>query len=350
MSTFDPFAARVPVSNINYDSINSNLNQIATRDKYSVPLQTQQLVKHEIATQKKDWIKPDENQGEEEQQGGRAPPQLYRSKSLRKNIEIEDSLSLYGRKKYNSSRSISSADSSRSTASGYSQRNSPLDDPAYAPAPIIPSGLRNTNQLFNMPSFDMVTHSGHAMARTSLKSLVMKKWRPIFWISYGDSRIFVFRSKTDFEEWVTNPHLSAVERDALVKIDVDFKHFKKKPGVRGYRVSSLHLKDYGGKSGLLYTFKLEEWFNYGPIILGAFASKNRIDVRSFLVIVKEMMRKNKQNLSGYKLSTESQYSSDRSNRSIRSAPQLKNGTSGPGSYSRSGNHDQHIPHSKTYQS
>ena len=44
----------------------------------------------------------------------------------------------------------------------------------------------------------------------------------MFWISYGDNQILFFRSQLDFEEWVSNPYLKKDERDALVKLNVDF--------------------------------------------------------------------------------------------------------------------------------
>jgi len=302
MSNFDPYAPQTAPSSVQ-----------PTPDATISPTgvtQTQQLVEYEIP----DWTKPDyqgleiKYQTQEEQQH---------------ELEAQDPLKLQGRKKYRSSRSVCSGDSSRSSASGYSHGHSPLDDPTYAPAPERPADERHSvrSKPYHMPEFDKVTHSGHVMSRISLKSLIIKKWKPMFWICYGDSRIIFFRSKSDFEEWATNPLLNLVEREELIKLDVDFKDCGMKPGVKGYRAASLHMKDYGGRTGLLHTFKLEEWMYYGPIILGALASKNRRDVHSLLVIMREIMKKYKQNLGGYSVpSSGSVYDSDRSHQSARSAP------------------------------
>lgn len=310
MSNFDPYAPDIKTS-----------AALQTSD-YTSPFalsqtsvaQDQQLVEYEIPP----VVAPDNHQWMEIK---------YESEEEQRNeSQDEDPLKLKGRKKYTSPRSVCSTDSSRSSLSGYSHGQSPLDDPTYAPAPEHPKDDRRSvrPKPYHMPSFEKVTHSGHCMARISLKSLIIKKWRPVFWICYGDSRIIFFRSKSDFDEWATNPLLNLVEREELVKLDIDFKDFTKKPGVKGYRAASLHMKDYSGRTRLLHTFKLEEWMYYGPIILGAFASKNRRDVHSLLVIMREIMKKYKQNIGGYGYHVPSSigaYDSDKSHQSIRSAPQ-----------------------------
>lgn len=312
------------MSNFNFDpyapDIKTSPAQQHTSDFISSPRsvsQTQQLVEYEI---------PDVEASPYVNQGMEIKFEPDQEQQPQKETEDEDPLKLKGRKKYRSSRSVCSTDSSRSSMSGYSHGHSPLDDPTYAPPPEQPIDERRSvrSKPYHMPAFEKVTHSGHCMARISLKSLIIKKWRPVFWICYGDSRIIFFRSKSDFDEWATNPLLNLVEREELVKLDIDFKDFAKKPGVKGYRAASLHMKDYSGRTGLLHTFKLEEWMYYGPIILGAFSSKNRRDVHSLLVIMREIMKKYKQNIGsfGYHVpSSSGGYDSDRSHRSVRSAPQ-----------------------------
>lgn len=344
MSNFDPFAPNVipsssqPTSQAQYDPF----VPIVTPNESTS--QVQQLIEYEIPGQSQDQAQPHfqlgeetRNQAQQQHEGGQTSSERVRSKSLTKYPDNADPLKLNSRRKYRPSRSVDSSGSSRSSGSGYSRTGiSPLDDPTFAPAPAIPVDILNGTHgspgrrslTFSMPSFDMVKHSGNAMARISLKSLVLKKWKPIFWICYGDSRIVIFRSKSDFEEWATNPNLNTIQREALVKMDVDFKDITAKPGVRGYRVASLHLKDYGGKTGLMHTFKLEEWMYYGPIILGAFASKSRTDVHTFVVILREIMKRYKQNLSGYgpgpSGATGIQYDSDKSQVSAKSAPPINN--------------------------
>jgi len=334
MSNFDPFA---PNNTTDQPTLNQNQRGLDP---------SQLLVEYEIPGQIQNQAQPQFQLGEQEryqaeqqlQRPANTPQERGRSKSLN-----DDPLKLNGRRKYLPARSVDSAASSRSSASGYSLGQSPLDDPTFAPAPDPPADesfvARGRNKRVGMPSFDMVKHSGNAMARISLKSLVLKKWKPIFWICYGNNRIVIFRSKNDFEEWATNPNLNITDRDALVKLDVNFKDLSLKPGVRGYRAASLHLKDYGGKTGLMHTFKLEEWMYYGPIILGAFASKSRTDAHTFLIILREIMKRHKQNLSGYGVApsaSSSQYNSDMSQRSIKSAPQSRNRASGSGNNIRSG--------------
>jgi len=318
MSNFDPYAPTdIKTSSAQPTSAFTSFTLSPT----SVAHNQQQLVEYKIPPIPPTVAKPDDHQEMEIK---------FESEGEQHNeSEDEDTLKLGDRKKYQSPRSVCSTDSSRSSLSGYSRGHSPLDDPTYAPAPERPKDVRRSvrPKPYHMPSFEKVTHSGHAMARISLKSLIIKKWKPVFWICYGDSRIIFFRSKSDFMEWATNPLLNLVEREELVKMEIDFKDFAKKPGVKGYRAASLHMKDYSGRTGLLHTFKLEEWMYYGPIILGAFASKNRRDVHSLLVIMREIMKKYKQNIGGYGYhvpSSSGAYDSDRSHQSTRSAPQNSN--------------------------
>jgi len=208
------------------------------------------------------------------------------------------------RKKYHSLLSQNSSACSQSTRSGYIFGQSPLDDPSFAPPPkpvfnmeVIDS-TRNKTITSTLPLYDMVKHSGNVMARISLKSLFLKKWKQMFWIAYGDHELLFFRSKTDFNEWATNPYLTNAGRMSLVKLDIDLKNDVLKPGVRCYRALSLQEKEYV-RSGLMHTFKLEQWMNYGPIIIGAFASKSRKEIRSLLIVLKEMIKREKNGLSDF---------------------------------------------------
>jgi len=229
--------------------------------------------------------------------------------------------------------------SSQSVTSKYSYANSHafsgtptthcnLDNPAFAPPPrypntkipLIDSSL-NKNCL---PEFDKITHSGHMQARTSLKALLIKKWKSAFWIMYEDNEVYLFRSKVDFEEWATNPYLSKVEREEIVKLKIDFKlGSESNLGVKGFRLFSLQSKPYG-KSGQMYAFKIEQWMHYGPVVLGAFASTSQSEVGAFHTLCKEMTRRNKSSLADYMaknhdaMNTESHRS--RSNQSVCSAP------------------------------
>jgi len=221
----------------------------------------------------------------------------------------EFSNDLGGRKKYSSSRSVSSSISSRSSKSDHYPGQSPLDDPTFAPPPEIDThASRMTTQnpvgvSYNLPSSTLVTHSGNIMARISTKEIILKKWKQVFWITYGDQKFLIFRSKVDFEEWINNPYLTPNERDDLLKFSVDFKDFKSKTtskskgNTTGYRVSSLHRKDYG--KSVMNKFQLEEWFNYGPRVMALFSSKNQAEVKSVRMILIEMMKRYKHSLCGF---------------------------------------------------
>lgn len=202
--------------------------------------------------------------------------------------------SLGQRRRYSSSRSVTSVNSNSS------RRNNIFDDPSFAPPPNLPSILKQNlviSKNTKLPSFDKVTHSGYMLARTSLKSLVMKKWKQIFWITYSDNEVLIFRSKIDFEEWATNPYLTSIQREAIVKLHIDFKIGDDRNGVRCYRAFGLQSKTY--KSQVLSTFKLEQWMHYGPVIIGAFASKSPPEIRKFHVLCKEMMKRHKCGLRSY---------------------------------------------------
>lgn len=231
-------------------------------------------------------------------------------------------------KKYRPSQSVTSS-------SKISQRISPLDDSTFSPPPIPPVNLGEAIKMSlhrarssSLPSFDKITHSGHMLARTTLKSIIIKKWRPVFWISYGESEILIFRSKSDFEEWATNPYLTVIQREKIVKLSIDFKigpnHTS---GVRCFRAFKLQLKNYK-KTGLLHTFKLEQWMHYGPVIIGAFASRSQPEILAFKVICKEMMMRHRCGVKDYLLTSESinddvDVQSHPSSYSVKSAPMIR---------------------------
>jgi len=342
MSNFDPFAPN-NITSSGQSASYQNRSQVQAQYPSSTQQQnpTQQLVEYQVPGETQNQVQPQFQFGKQSQH--QAQQQLQRpadvaqehgrSLSLGRSKSLDqDPLKLNGRKKYSSSRSLASVESSRSGASGrYPPGQSPLDDPTFAPPPDPPADEsfatrdRNnhagSNNHANMPSFDMVKHSGNVMARISLKTIVTKKWKQIFWICYGDNKIIIFRSKSDFEEWALNPNLGDLDRNKLVKLSIDFPSAT--AGARGYRGTPLHEKDYGRKTGLMHTFKLEEWMYYGPVIIGAFASKNRTDAHTFLVVLRETMKRHKHDIASPSSVKSNQYNSEMSNRSVQSAPQPK---------------------------
>jgi len=231
-------------------------------------------------------------------------------------------------KKYRPSQSVTSS-------SKIPRQISPLNDSTFSPPPIPPVKLgeainisRHRARSSSLPSFDKITHSGHMLARTTLKSIIIKKWRPVFWISYGESEIFIFRSKSDFEEWATNPYLTVLQREKIVKLSIDFKigpnHTS---GVRCFRAFTLQAKDYK-KTGSVHTFKLEQWMHYGPVIIGAFGSRSQPEIWAFNVICREMMTRNKSRVRDYLLASDSidddvDVQSHPSSYSVKSAPMTR---------------------------
>ncbi len=182
---------------------------------------------------------------------------------------IDDPFGLNRPRRRERSSSITSSRSRRSTTSSTSSKlstysSSIIHDESFAPPPPFPENLTLIKESYfvtepnnssrevksTLPSFGLVKHSGEAMGRFSMKSMIMKKWKHIFWIAYGDNQILIFRSKMDFEEWISNPYLTKSERDKLVKVSFDFVNDLFKPMVKGYSVTGDRKKNYG-TNGLL---------------------------------------------------------------------------------------------------
>lgn len=187
----------------------------------------------------------------------------------------------------------------------------PFDKPTLAPPPIHPSAVPgapadpymtkvkpNTNIMYGngtlspLPKFSKIGHSGYVSARLSTASLILKKWKRVFWVTYNDeTELLVFRSKSDFDEWATNPYMSPNQRNDLVKLRVNLKKGGSgNLGVKCYRVTPLHSKEYG-KMGKMCHFKLEQWMHHGPVTLGAFASNSKPEVGSFQVILNAIIER-----------------------------------------------------------
>ncbi len=135
-----------------------------------------------------------------------------------------------------------------------------LDDLSIAPPPEIPMPRDYTQSLFHVeesadqnlaskPSFEKISHSGICLARTTKRSLLTKKWKKVFWIAYGDEALLIFKTKDMFDDWVMNPHLSSRQREALVKLRVDFidenqSSFTASSNINGYQISPIKMKRY----------------------------------------------------------------------------------------------------------
>lgn len=202
---------------------------------------------------------------------------------------------------YNENVSVLSKDTNGTA--GYTS-SSPLDDPRFAPKPPKPHGLDNAITLARnapgasaLPEFDKVTHSGYALARISFRTILIKKWKQVFWVTYGDSKLFIFRSSADFADWVSNPYLNKAQRAFLVKVEIDLVGDCMENNVRGYQVTNQRLKNYNDK--MLHQFKLERWMDYGPTIAAAFGSQNEREIYQLRTIVAEMIKRSNKHNRGY---------------------------------------------------
>eukprot|EP00986_Skeletonema_menzelii_P018915 scaffold26770_cov197-Skeletonema_menzelii.AAC.1 len=73
-----------------------------------------------------------------------------------------------------------------------------------------------------LPNPDLIHQMGPIQSRTSLRSLLMKKWHPSWWMHYDSHSLLIFRSKDHLDDWVQNPYHGRRERAYLVKLRVDF--------------------------------------------------------------------------------------------------------------------------------
>merc|ERR1712238_472534 len=73
-----------------------------------------------------------------------------------------------------------------------------FDDVTFAPPPRKPKSLKNSQYLAKtlsrhsspLPKFDNITHSGNILSRISFRTIIMKKWKPTFWISLGNHELY----------------------------------------------------------------------------------------------------------------------------------------------------------------
>ena len=143
--------------------------------------------------------------------------------------------------------------------SSYGSKPSLPDYLSIAPPPEVPMPQDYSQSLFNVeesadhklaskPCFGRIRHSGICLARISKKSLLTKKWKQVFWITYDES-VLIFKTKDKFDDWVMNPHLSSRQREDLVKLRVDFRNenpnrISASSNIKGYQISPIKMKRY----------------------------------------------------------------------------------------------------------
>lgn len=103
-----------------------------------------------------------------------------------------------------------------------------------------------------LPDASLIHMTAPILTRTSLRSLVMKKWNPSYWMHYGPTGLLIFRSKEHMDDWRYNPYHGKKQRDFLVKLHVDFAKDMEggegdggKEGVLGHRLLPVKRKSYG---------------------------------------------------------------------------------------------------------
>ena len=183
--------------------------------------------------------------------------------------------------------------------------------------------------LSTLPNPNLIHQMGPIQSRTTLRSLLMKKWHTdCWWMHYDRHSILIFRSKDHLDDWVQNPYHGKKEREYLIKLHIDFGDIGGGVGggaggasgsvnesvasgnnnnkddnggedggqttnILGHRILPIKQKNYGKKSNHndLYEFKLERWTNMGVSVLAAFASEEMEDVQLLYDTIVEIMER-----------------------------------------------------------
>jgi hypothetical protein len=181
--------------------------------------------------------------------------------------------------------------------------------------------------LSTLPNPNLIHQMGPIQSRTTLRSLLMKKWHTdCWWMHYDRYSILIFRSKDHLDDWVQNPYHGKKEREYLIKLHIDFGDIGGVGGgksgsgsvnegvasgnnsnkddnggedggqttnILGHRILPIKQKNYGKKSNHndLYEFKLERWTNMGVSVLAAFASEEMEDVQLLYDTIVEIMER-----------------------------------------------------------
>ena len=140
----------------------------------------------------------------------------------------------------------SNNDSSNSSNATNSHINSPASHDFDNTAEALPLKLpvvRSTDA-----TISTAVHSrGSVLALISLKSMITKKWKEIFWSCRDHSCLLIFRSKEDADYWLMNP--KDKNRDILIKFQINFqKDFMARSGVRAYKLTEVKSKQYDKRS------------------------------------------------------------------------------------------------------
>jgi len=58
---------------------------------------------------------------------------------------------------------------------------------------------------------------GECLARVSARTLMMKEWKPCFWVFDHPGLLLVFRERQHYLDYAANPYLSKAEKEYTVK-------------------------------------------------------------------------------------------------------------------------------------
>mmetsp|Transcript_33468 Transcript_33468/g.49232 ORF Transcript_33468/g.49232 Transcript_33468/m.49232 type:complete len:265 (+) Transcript_33468:66-860(+) len=137
-----------------------------------------------------------------------------------------------------------------------------------------------------LPNADDILACGFVLARLSVRTIMMKKWKQTYWVQYGPTSLLIFRSVIDCEDWLTNPYHTQKMRDFLVKGRFDFSGGSGKLNGLKYLVTQTKTKSQGRLDNMSQ-FKLERIKEFGAaIVVAVFASqieKEVEDIRSAIL-------------------------------------------------------------------
>lgn len=178
-----------------------------------------------------------------------------------------------------------------------------LDDEHFGQPRGIPDHLKDGCDFVNgapsntsspLPDAKDISHSGWILARMSIRDKIMRKWMKCFWVTYG-YKLLLFRSTDDFDEWLSNPHLTKRQRNRLIKFGVDFVlDYYHDIHMLGYQVSNQRTKKFPRKQMILHQFNFEKRMVFGTLISANFASTDLEEVTTLHVMLSEFAHKLRQ--------------------------------------------------------
>jgi hypothetical protein len=105
------------------------------------------------------------------------------------------------------------------------------------------------------PSQQSFGQSGQVLSQTTASSKLLRRWQECFWIHLKPASLLVFRSKNDFEKWVTaiggDIARRRKDRSILLAVDFDTLGMLSSNGERGLNTNSLLSNSKGSSAKLV---------------------------------------------------------------------------------------------------